>query len=282
VPAETIVNCPQDCAGGADCGDGNCDGIQENGFTCPKDCKTDPGSIVSCIMGKCTADVVKCMTDASCAKALGCIQGCKSDIACMAQCGANLSPSAQKTLTDIVQCGGNQGCFGIGGTGKVCGDGKCEPPENLLNCSKDCKPPVCGDGKCEFPAENQWFCAKDCKPAKCGDGKCEQLENPWTCAKDCVPKTCGNGKCDKPDETAVNCLKDCQPGNAQSTCVSTKCGGKEGVACAGDVQCLQAMTCTSTCSDKACFTKCGDKLSGGSKKLFDALKTCADTNKCLK
>lgn len=281
VPTETIITCPADCAGGANCGDGKCEGIQENGFSCAADCKVDASSIVTCIMKGCSGDVVKCLTDTSCAQALGCVQGCKSDILCMAQCGANLTPAAQQTLTGIVQCGGQKGCFGVGGSGAVCGDSKCEgPSENALNCAKDCAP-VCGDGKCEFPQENQWFCAKDCKPAKCGDGKCEQLENQWTCAKDCVPATCGNGTCDKPDETSINCFKDCQPGSPQATCVATKCG-TEMAACGGDVQCGQAMLCTGNCSDATCFAKCADNLAGGSKTLFDGLSGCATKNACLK
>jgi len=48
------------------------------------------------------------------------------------------------------------------------------------------------------------------------------------------------------------------------------------------VQCASAAFCTSNCTDKSCFTKCGDKLPAGSKTLFSALQTCADTNKCLK
>ncbi len=257
-PDETLLNCLQDCAGGANCGDGKCNGAQENGFTCPKDCKTDPASIVGCIMKGCTTDVLACMLNADCGKALGCIQGCKEDIACMGQCGSNLPPATQQKLGAIVLCGGQQGCFGIGGSG-----GKC------------------GDGKCDGGIENQWTCEKDCPKTVCGDGKCEQAENALNCAKDCVPTTCGNGTCDKPEETMINCIKDCQPGNAQSTCIASKCG-KEGLACGFDFKCGQAAFCTSTCTDKTCFETCGAKLPSGSKKLFDALKTCGETNSCFK
>jgi hypothetical protein len=280
-PDETLLNCAQDCAGGANCGDGKCNGAQENGFTCPKDCKTDPASIVTCIMKGCTKDVLACMLDADCGKALGCIQGCKEDIACMGQCGASLPPATQQKLGAIVLCGGQQGCFGIGGSGGKCGDGKCDGGiENQWTCEKDCPKTVCGDGKCNWPIE-QFTCAKDCPKTVCGDGKCEQAENALNCAQDCVPKTCGDGKCDKPDETMINCIKDCQPGNAQATCITTKCG-KEGLACGFDFKCGQAAFCTSTCTDKSCFETCGAKLPSGSKKLFDALKTCGETNSCFK
>jgi len=100
------------------------------------------------------------------------------------------------------------------------------------------------------------------------------------CAKDCKPSTCGNGTCDKPKETTLNCFKDCKPGNKQANCIAQKCV-KEGLACAGDLKCLQANLCTGNCSDETCFDTCGAKLPSGSAKLFAKIKACGKTNTCF-
>lgn len=281
-PDETLITCAVDCAGGANCGDGKCDGLQENAFTCKKDCEVTASKTVGCIMGGCTSDVVVCLKDADCGKALGCVQGCGSDMACLTNCGANTSSDTQQKLGAVVLCGVQQGCFGVGGDGGKCGNGKCEgPTENPVTCVKDCPAPVCGDGKCDPPLESYLVCAKDCSKPVCGDGTCDQpFESVLTCANDCKPSTCGDGTCDKPDETSLNCFEDCKPGNAQSNCIAQKCV-KEGLACSGDLKCLQASLCTANCSDKTCFDACGKDLPAGSAKLFKAIEDCGTTNSCF-
>ncbi|NOS67408.1 MAG: hypothetical protein HOO67_03540 [Candidatus Peribacteraceae bacterium] len=61
--------------------------------------------------------------------------------------------------------GSGGGGGGGGGSGAVCGNGKCEAPdETSSNCSQDCRDegPVCGNGRCEAPQENSSTCSRDC------------------------------------------------------------------------------------------------------------------------
>lgn len=266
-----------DRAGGANCGDGECDGLQENAFTCKTDCEVTAGKAVGCLMGGCMSGVVACLTDLDCGKALGCVQGCGSDFGCLTKCGSNSSPKMQQTLGAVVLCGVPQACFGVSGDG-----GKCEgPTENPATCVKDCPAPVCGDGKCAPPLERYIVCGKDCKKPVCGDGVCtEVFESVLTYAKDCKPKTCGNGTCDKPDWTSLNCFEDCKPGNKQANCIAQKCV-KVNFACVGDLTCLLASLCTAHCSDKACFDGCGKTLPTGSAKLFANIETCGGQANCF-
>jgi len=167
----------------------------------------------------------------------------------------------------------------------VCGDGKCEAPENSTTCAADCKAggPVCGDGKCEAP-ETTATCAADCKAAGpvCGDGKCEAPETTATCAADCkaAGPVCGDGKCEEP-ENASSCAKDCKK-PADDSCVG-KCGKfKEGAKCNCDDQCAKyndccadikevcGSTCTKNCADK----QCGDDGCGGSCGSCTGGKVC--------
>lgn len=282
-PSETAINCPKDCAGGANCGDGQCLGAQENAFSCPKDCSVGTGDLISCIMGKCTAEVVQCLQSEPCTEALGCLQGCGSDFACIGQCGAKLDPGTQQILGGTVLCGQQQGCFGVGGSGGQCGDGSCTAPvENPWTCEKDCPKPSCGDGKCGKPWESFLTCKGDCPAPKCGDGNCEEpLESALTCAQDCKPATCGNGKCDAPTETAANCFQDCAATTGTAAaCLASKCGS-EGLSCATDMKCLQASICAGKCTDKACFVECGKTLPAGSGKLYSAYQDCAVAKSCV-
>lgn len=282
-PAETLLTCAVDCAGGANCGDGKCDGAQENAFTCKKDCEVTADKAVPCIMGGCTTDVVACLKAPECAKTLGCVQKCGSDMGCLTGCGTNTSTDTQQKLGAVVLCGVQKGCFGVGGDGGQCGNGKCEgPTENPVTCVKDCPAPVCGNGTCEPPLESYLVCNKDCTKPVCGNGTCEPpFESALLCAQDCKPKTCGDGKCDKDGgETTSNCFEDCKPGSAQSNCIATKCV-KENLACAGDLKCLGAATCTGSCGDKACFDSCGKDLPAGSAKLFQAVADCGTQNSCF-
>lgn len=93
-----------------------------------------------------------------------------------------------------------------------CGNGFCNPPENLQNCPQDCH--VCGDGVCSAPWENQFNCANDCANyPNCGNGICEPQygENPQTCPVDCRGPICGNGICERNlGENERNCRIDCR------------------------------------------------------------------------
>jgi hypothetical protein len=68
----------------------------------------------------------------------------------------------------------------------LCGNGVCEPGEDMKSCPKDCPVgPVCGNGVCEV-GEDMKSCPKDCTGPVCGNGVCEVGEDMKSCPKDCL------------------------------------------------------------------------------------------------
>jgi len=72
----------------------------------------------------------------------------------------------------------------------LCGDERCDAPENCTTCPGDCGAcPVCGNEICETngtPPESCQTCNIDCgRCVVCGDGKCELAEDCNTCSADC-------------------------------------------------------------------------------------------------
>ena len=68
-----------------------------------------------------------------------------------------------------------------------CGDGTCDPGENVSNCITDCGATECGDNICNGD-ETKESCPFDCEetvPVVCGDGECKADETPETCPADC-------------------------------------------------------------------------------------------------
>lgn len=71
--------------------------------------------------------------------------------------------------------------------GALCGDEKCQEPENCTSCPGDCGAcPVCGNLVCEDPEESCVNCNTDCgRCVVCGDKRCELDEDCNTCSADC-------------------------------------------------------------------------------------------------
>ena len=101
-----------------------------------------------------------------------------------------------------------------------CGNGVCEPWENLHSCPQDCKVSSCGDGICSG-WKTPKNCSQDCNQPVCGDGSCDPGEV-TTCPQDCgcpdsptfkdYPSLCGDGYCDPSLfslENCVTCPHDC-------------------------------------------------------------------------
>jgi len=72
----------------------------------------------------------------------------------------------------------------------VCGDGGCQPGENVANCKTDCVS-WCGDQYCDpnTNKENMQWCPGDCKNAVCGNAACETGESVQGCPSDCKTPT---------------------------------------------------------------------------------------------
>ncbi len=221
-----------------------------------------PESLISCLTGNCSEQLLMCLGDQPCADAIGCLGGCKGDTACLLGCGNGLPSSAQQELTSVAQCAVQAGCIKVNFINGNCGNGKCDLGEQIT-CPKDCggSSPVCGDGKCELG--EQLTCAMDCSPPPpgCGDAKCTApLENPFTCSKDCPAPKCGDSKCDLPWETTLTCAVDC-PGALTGTCGDGTCDwvGENPFTCAkdctvpkcGDAKCDEpfenSLTCPGDC-----------------------------------
>jgi hypothetical protein len=104
-----------------------------------------------------------------------------------------------------------------------CGNGVCEPWENLHSCPQDCQVSgYCGDGICSG-WKTPKNCPQDCKQLVCGDGSCDPSEVA-SCPQDCgcpdsptfqdYPSLCGDGYCDPSPfslENCVTCPQDCGP-----------------------------------------------------------------------
>lgn len=137
-PGET--DCPEDCDTGPICGDGTCEPGEEAGgpFDCPEDCNSGcPGQGGDCF----TADGTPGCDDVECCNAV-----CAVDPFC---CDVSWDSICVNEAIELCQ-----------GTGPVCGDGVCEPGEEL-DCPDDCENPfICGDGTC-FDGEDE-FCPDDC------------------------------------------------------------------------------------------------------------------------
>ena len=92
-----------------------------------------------------------------------------------------------------------------------CGNGVCEPYENVIDCPFDCRStPFCGNGFCEA-GENQTNCLRDCNNPVCYNEICEKTagENATNCPADCeINSVCGNLACEE-DENKVTCPQDC-------------------------------------------------------------------------
>ena len=101
--------------------------------------------------------------------------------------------------------------------------------------------PVCGNGKCEAP-ENSQTCPNDCPASgpKCGDLSCDGLETPTLCPVDCMTEakatlSCASSKCSSQ-------LQACQ---AKPACISAVNAGLLCMSNCGGIN----TTCSTTCAD---------------------------------
>lgn|GEM_PF-3459920 len=250
-------------SGGGVCGDGTC-GAGESQSNCPLDCKgggsTGP---IGCMEKSCEANLKSCKEEGDCTKWLTCVGGCKTT-ACIGECTL-FAPKITERIQRLANCAKKAECFSGGGNpGKpVCGDGKCEPPENPNTCFADCK-----NDPTEF----------------CGDGICSNSENPNTCPKDCGKPGpfCGNGKCEAPQESSKNCSKDCKPPVQNPVqCASSKCKAQFG-ACVANPGCAKVVQCLSQCKDDKCYENCAKSAQNdaATMKVFGPLADCAQKQGC--
>lgn len=169
-----------------------------------------------------------------------------------------------------------------GGTGgPVCGDGKCEAPENTTTCALDCKAggPVCGDGKCESP-ESATSCIKDCgtaAPDSCF-GRCNKYEENAKCNCDSSCKQYNDCCKDYDQLCAGSCTKSC----AGKVCGSDGCGGTCGECGAG--QSCNNGKCETGGGSNSCAGNCGKVAPGGCScqtSCVDNMNCCSDySDKC--
>lgn len=185
-------------------------------------------------------------------------------------------------LAEVLRCDQNDGICGIN--------------EDLTTSPGDCRHTSCGDGKCS-PWENQMNCSADCDDSSttmclgeacdfCGDGICGSLEKlfcPTCCPGDCAP-VIGDCVCDPYVETTSNSPADCDPARTcqpHFQCNDGRCDTAAGETCAscggsgGNDDC--GACCVPTCAGKAC----GGDGCGGSCGSCEADELCDATFHCV-
>lgn len=241
------------------CGDGTCE-QPENKLNCDKDCDNAPSAAQQCIYDKCNKQYTDCFANTSCVAALACF----NETGNVQQCAAD-NPQGGQLLSGFLQCGQQQGCLGGGQpqpTGPVCGDGKCESPENKLNCSKDCTTEPSATQQCIYDKCNKQY--TDCF----GDAACLK-------AVACYNQTQSVQQCAGGSQTTATKLQSMLQCGQQQGCFNTPppppptgtCAGKcgqfqAGASCQCISQCKQFGNC---CSDYAAqceapANKCGDGI----------------------
>lgn len=301
-PNQWKCQCDAQCAKYKDC-------CSDLGAVCKSDPPptTDPAAIIGCLQKSCADTVAACKANPTCAQFWECAASCK-DSNCMQTCAQKFDLSQLgPLLTPLQECGQKAGCFGgqvgPGPTGPVCGDGKCEQPENSLNCAKDCPNTPPGDAqKCLYDkckdAYTSCFEAQPCVAAvacintgkqanQCVSDKATggQLNTLLTCGdkNGCFGGTtgaqCGNAKCE-PGETYVSCAKDCPtpppPTDALTKCVADKCKTSY-AACVTNDGCAKALSCVGAGGN---MQTCAQQAGNGTQQLL-ALGQCAYQNGCL-
>jgi hypothetical protein len=275
-PNQWPCQCDAQCAQYGDC----CSDYKEvcssggGGGTTP----TDPGQLVACLEKSCGKQIEQCTQATVCAAFWSCAKTCK-DGACLEQCAQkqDMQQLAQ-VIQPLLQCGQQAGCLSGGGgptppqpSGPVCGDGKCEQPENSLNCKQDCP-------------DTQPSAAQQCLNQKCNkqyeacfdDPKCVAAvacmntgKQPQQCVSDqktgqllyamlqcgqqqgCLSgggqpaAVCGNGKCET-GENASTCSADCKPvtppTDPVTQCLADKCTNPYNT-CQGNPNCVASVQC---------------------------------------
>lgn len=272
----------------------------------------DPVQILGCLEKSCAGNVTKCTADPLCAQFWDCAKACKES-ECLQVCGSKFDlKKLEPVLQPLLDCGQKASCFEGGGTtnpppvtGPVCGDKKCEQPENSLNCEKDCPntPPgdaqKCLNEKCK-DSYNACFKSQPCVAAvacintgkpqnQCvNDQKTGQLLNAMLqCGyqNGCLggssqQPVCGNGKCES-GENFQSCPKDCEapppPTDDLTKCVAEKCS-KSYASCVANEGCAKALACYAKTGS---IQQCAQGLGGTGVQLLSALAQCAFQQNCL-
>ena len=175
---QAVVQCGQanDCfgGGGPECGDGQCQ-PGENQDNCPDDCG---GNELQCLSESCPGEMEGCFNNGGCALLATCFDECGGDPGCEDACFDDVGGQAIGLFDDLVDCGFEANCFDIGG-GDSC-EGKCGDFVEGADCQcdqecleyEDCcgdfealclDETECGNGACE-PGENVGSCPQDCAP----------------------------------------------------------------------------------------------------------------------
>ncbi|MBI5609371.1 MAG: hypothetical protein HY902_10885 [Deltaproteobacteria bacterium] len=231
--------------------------------------------LMQCLAKACPKQVDACLNQQPCASFWNCAQQC-SDGKCIESCTQGLDMQAlAKQAGALEQCANASGCDGTTNPGgPICGDGKCEQPENSLNCGKDCPntPPgevqVCLSKLC--PSQYKaCFGNPDCvaavacmndggSPQECAAGDPtvgKQLQQMLQCGQQngCLGgvqpgPVCGNGQCE-PGESSAECPQDCKPSAA--VCGNGKCEpGESANSCPKD--CKMPIDPITQCIANAC------------------------------
>lgn len=274
---------------GPQCGDGTCE-LGETMLTCAGDCGT-PSEGYVCMLEEC--QVGNCPNFNGCNNALICIGECES-AECTIECIEDGPQQAQELFVEVVGCAVDQGCLpeSAGLPEPECGNGTCDPGENLFNCFMDCKPGLedCGNEQCDG-GESPEACPVDCDPTaascvgSCGqfnqggpchcDEACKEFEN---CCSDYLAQcesSCGDGECDGDAESAETCPQDCSPVWA---CMVQQC---DAGPCAEAPICSGAMVCMAQCADKQCAIDCTEDQPDNNKTFLEPVLDCSAAAGCF-
>lgn len=269
----------------------------------------NPSDLIACLSKSCTAEIANCQSQKVCGAFWTCAQNCK-DQKCIENCtvGLDVNVLGQQSQ-DLMKCGQDAGCIGgtgpgPGPSGPVCGNGKCEQPENSLNCAKDCpntppgKTQVCLSEKCpdSYKAcfgDQACIAAVACmnnggSPQQCSGGnpatgkllmtmlQCGQQQG---CIGGGGPQpVCGNGACES-GETPQNCPKDCQvvvpPTDPITKCLAVNCTDSYN-KCSVSQPCVEAAKCLQSGGG---MMQCVKDMATG--QLVLALVNCGNKYNCF-
>ena len=194
----------------------------------------DTGAMVTCLKTKCGAQYSACKADTECAKALACVEVCK-DIACMAKCPT--PPETNVAVQKVQSCMAEMKCIPSSPPSPVCGNGTCEPGENVEMCAKDCKPAgtsVCPNGKCTSGETCPMDCnSKFAASMQCAWGECSSQMAACSAKAPCVEE--------------LNCLISCNCDNAcKQKCATVPGATSAEVSSLGG--CMSEMNCPDPCT----------------------------------
>lgn len=200
--------------GGGICGDGACQAPFETAASCPQDCGSSSGKVMSCVEKQCASRYAECLKDKTCSSVVSCAQGC-SDGPCVQKCAGSVG-GFSLVVQRLMYCATLQNCMGATQP-PTCGNGNCDPGESPNTCPADCKigpGTICGNNACE-PGESPDSCPQDCGG---GDGAIE-------CAAKACPKQYQQCTSHPGCAKLINCMKGCDSDQCFEQCVGGAAGG---------------------------------------------------------